>query len=428
MRAFTWFLGAALLAGLEPPGMAAQPQDVIVVSTAADLQAALTPENAGRRIRVLSGTYPVGGPLVVPDGVTLEGEGLMTGADLPDGFEIGTETRIVPDPAALPFGGDLLTLGDGVTIRGLIIEDVAGRAGNVVAVRSRTPRDRVSASILRCEIINPKPSGAGPDGPLGRALAVLTQNRSLAADPPPDEDAVVSVLLTHSIVRSTGGGSAIFAINFASRGDVTVVTRSNRIFGSFEIDGGVSRPDEVKDARLAVESDGNVYSPLAGAPVAWTIHGASGAPVPMFVAPGTSGNVVRFTSMGDVISGFPTGIAATGARRRNLTSGPHSDNVVDLRLIGLQLSTSAADLVLHGAAANGRFAPGDGNVVRALMIGVTGSGTRLNSYEHETGAGQPQSLGTGNELRILGSPSSFRVLNPGIDPAPAAEFFNGLDR
>jgi hypothetical protein len=408
--------------------MAAQRQDVIVVSTAADLQAALTPENAGRRIRVLSGTYLVRGPLVVPDGVTLEGEGVMTGADLPDGFEIGTETRIVPDPAALPFGGDLLTLGHGVTMRGLIIEDVAGRPGNVVAVRSRTPGDRVWASILRCEIVNPKPSGAGPDGPLGRALAVLTQNRLFAADPPPDEDAAVSVLLTHSILRSTGGGSAIFAINFASRGDVTVVARSNRIFGSIEVDGGVSRPDEVKDARLAVESDGNVYSPLAGAPVAWTIHGASGAPLPMFVAPGTSGNVVRFTSMGDVISGFPTGIAATGARRRNLTSGPHSNNVVDLRLIALQLNTGAADLVLHGAVANGNFSPGDGNIVRALMIGVTGSGTRSNSYENETGAGQPQSLGTGNELRILGSPDSFGVLNPGIDPAPATEFFNGVDR
>jgi hypothetical protein len=401
---------------------------VIVVGTAADLQAAQTPENAGRRIRVLSGTYLVGGPLVVPDGVTLEGEGVMTGAHLPDGFEIGTETRIVPDPAALPFGGDLLTLGHRATIRGLIIEDVAGRPGNVVGVRSRTPGDRVWASILRSEIVNPKPSGAGPDGPLGRALAVLTQNRSFAADPPPDEDAVVSVLLTHSIVRSTGGGSAIFAINFASRGDVTVVTRSNRIFGSFEIDGGVSRPDEVKDARLTVESDGNVYSPLAAEPVAWTIHGGSGAPLPGFVAPGTSGNVVRFTSMGDVIGGFPTGIAATGGRRRNLTSGPNSHDAVDLRLIGLQLSTSAADFVLNGAAANGPFSPGDGNSVRALMIGVTGSGTRLNSYEHETGAGQPQSLGTGNELRILGSPSSFGVLNPGVDPTPPVEFFNGADR
>jgi hypothetical protein len=416
-----------VLAGLEPLGIAAQAQDVIVVSTAADLQAALTPENAGRRIRVLSGTYQVSGPLVVPDGVTLEGDGVMTGVDLPNGFEIGTETRIVPDPAAPLFGGDLLTLGHGVTIRGLIIEDEKGRPGNVVAVRSRTPGDQVSAFVVRCEIVNPKPSGADLDGPSGRALAILTQNRSFAADPPPDEDAVVSVLLTHSIVRSTGGGSAIFAVNFAARGDVTVVTRSNRIFGSFELDGGVSRPDEVKGARLTVESDGNVYSGLADAPVAWTMHGASGAPIPMFKAPGTSGNIVRFTSMGDVITGFRTGIAATGARRRSLTLGANSDNVLDLRLIGLQLSTSAVDFVFNGAAANGSFSPGDGNVLRALMIGVTGSGTRLNAYENETGAGQPQSLGTGNELRILGSPNSFGVLNPGIDPAPPAEFFNGLD-
>jgi len=38
--------------------------------------------------------------------------------------------------------------------------------------------------------------------------------------------------------------------------------------------------------------------------------------------------------------------------------------------------------------------------------------------------GQPQNLGSGNELRILGSPVSFSVLNPDIDPAPSAEFFN----
>src|SRR5688572_27065269 len=51
--------------------------NTIVVSSAAELVAALVPENAGRRIRVRFGTYDVSQPLLVPDGATLEGEGVM---------------------------------------------------------------------------------------------------------------------------------------------------------------------------------------------------------------------------------------------------------------------------------------------------------------------------------------------------------------
>ena len=407
--------------------LAAKPPSLIIVSDAAGLQAALTSENEGRRIHLLRGTYQVHAPLVVPDGVILDGEGVMLGSVLPEGFENGTETRIVPDASA-PFAGDLLTLGHGATIRALIVEDIPRRSGNVVAVHSRAPADRVSASIERCEIVNPKANGAGPDGPLGRGLAVLTRNGSLGAAPPPDEDAEVSVTLTRSIIRSTAGASAIFAINFASRGDVTITASLNRIYGSIEITGGVSRPDEVKDARLTVHSEWNEYSTLGGAPVAWTIDGGSGAPVPNFVAPGTSGNVVRLTSIGDRVEGFPAGVAATAGKRHNSTSGPTSNNVVDLRLIGLRLETegpNAADLILHGAGADGQYAPGDDNILRVLMVGVSGSGSRQNSYANEIDAGQALNLGTGNRLEVLGSETSFGVLNPEIVPAPPAEFFRG---
>ena len=57
------------------------------------------------------------------------------------------------------------------------------------------------------------------------------------------------------------------------------------------------------------------------------------------------------------------------------------------------------------------------------MVGVTGSGARANSYADEQGLAGPQNLGTGNQLVILSSPFVFGLLNPGIIPAPAAEFF-----
>jgi len=428
-----WLSSTALACfGLYGFPVEAQSRLPIVVHDAPGLQDALTPANAGRTVHLERGEYLITAPLVVPDGATLEGEGIMLGRGLPDGFAAGSETHILP---VTSFSGDLITLGHGAAIKDIIVEDVFGRTGNdnVIAIHSRTPGDRVSASITRCEIINPKRPGAGPDGPLGRALAVLTSNPRLANAPPPDEDANVSVVVSHSIIRATGGSSAIFAINFASRGEITIVATSNRIFGSMELTGGVSRPDEVRDARLTVRSEHNVYAPDVDAPagttpVAWTIDGGSGAPVPNFAAPGTSGNEVRFTSLSDVIDGFPAGVVATAGKRHNLTSGPSSSNLVAVQLIGLQLRTRAegSDLMFHAAAADGPYPPGDGNLLRVLMAGVSGSGERRNDYANEVGAGLPQDLGTGNQLEVVGSPASFRVLNPGILPPPTSDFFVGF--
>jgi hypothetical protein len=322
MNGWIWLVCAAISLAGWPRISAASRSHTVVVGPGADLPAVVADADAGTRIHIGAGTYRLGKPLVVPDGVTLEGDGVMLGHDLPDGFAAGTETRLLADAATTP--GDLVTLGDGATLRALVIEDIANRPGNVVSVHSRGADDHVTASIEHCEIRDPKLPGAGPDGPLGRALAVLTQNRSLAAFPPPDVDAKVSVSVTHSIVRASGGSSAIFAINFASRGDITVVVRSNRLYGSIEMTGGVSRPDEVIGASLTVRSEGNVYSGAVTAPVAWTIDGGSGAPVPGFVAPGTSGNRVRFSSIGDAIEGFrrlslrPRGSATTRRLVRTL--------------------------------------------------------------------------------------------------------------
>src|SRR5436190_12516681 len=51
--------------------------NAIVVTSSAELVAALVPANAGHRILVHAGSYNLGQTLVVPDGATLEGEGVM---------------------------------------------------------------------------------------------------------------------------------------------------------------------------------------------------------------------------------------------------------------------------------------------------------------------------------------------------------------
>src|SRR5262245_41971333 len=98
----------------------------IVVTTTAELEAALTPANQGKRILVRAGVYDLGQALNVPDDVTLVGEGEMGFDDCgrPSGIEPAGRTLLRSTPALV---GDILTLGDGVTLRGLVIEDVPGR-------------------------------------------------------------------------------------------------------------------------------------------------------------------------------------------------------------------------------------------------------------------------------------------------------------
>jgi hypothetical protein len=93
-------------------------QAPLVVRSAPQLLEALQPENAGRHIRVLRGDYAIDRSLVVPDGATLEGEGVMAMAPdgLPGGFEPGTETTL---RASDGFEGHLLTLGHGSAVKGL---------------------------------------------------------------------------------------------------------------------------------------------------------------------------------------------------------------------------------------------------------------------------------------------------------------------
>jgi len=421
-------------ASLQPAGKA------IVVFNAAELVAALSPENAGRRILVRAGTYAVNAPLTVPDGATLEGEGVMQfdGAGLPAGFGAGPRTTLIMSTNA---PGNMLTLGDGATIRRLEISDLAGRAGNVVAVVSRGAGDRVSASIAESEIVNPNPIGVAPEGPTGNGLLVLTLNPNLGADPGPHEGAALTAGMVRSVVRSTAGGAGLFAFNFAALGRVSVTLDGNIIGGGIIANGGVSRPDAVHDARVGIQSHRNLYrddsqDPCSIPHLGWNFTGGSGPVVPLPVAE-TARNSLRVQSVDDRIEGFTTGVLASGSRRffASPIAGPSTDNSVDLELLGGRISTPSCggaqfvtDLDLSGAlAGSDDLFAGDGNSLRVVMRGVTGSGPRFNRYANSVGPSgpQPPELQGANRLEIAGSPEAFAATNRNIDPAPGAEHFTG---
>src|SRR5262245_42369186 len=92
----------------------------VVVTTAAELEAALVPANAGAQILVAEGEYEVSHPLTVPDDAILAGEGVMSfdGSGLPNGIAPSGRTVL---RASATLAGDILTLGNGSTIRNLVI-------------------------------------------------------------------------------------------------------------------------------------------------------------------------------------------------------------------------------------------------------------------------------------------------------------------
>ena len=418
-------------------------ENAIIVSSSAELVAALVPENAGRRIRVRSGVYDVSQPLFVPDGATLEGEGVMLldDAGLPTGFTAATRTALTMTANT---AGDVLTLGDGATVRRIAIEDLAGRVGNPIAVVSRDAGDRVSATIAEVDIGNPNAHTVAPSGPTGCGVTVLSQNPNLGSDPPAHAGAVISLTITRSLIRSpaTGTGCGLFAFNFAPFASVSVTLTSNVVGGGIIANGGVSRPDAVHDSRTTIHSRRNLYRDDSPAPcvsrhLGWNVTGGSGTPVPLPIQE-TARNAVRLRSLHDRIESFTTAILAVGGRRffASPVAGPTTDNSVDLALIGTTISTPAcggtlpvADFRLAGAlVSNASLAPGNGNTLRSVIRGVTASGPRSNVYADvlgPTGPLSPELQGTGNRLEIVGTLRAFARTNRAIDPAPGSEFFTG---
>ena len=400
----------------------------IIVSSSAELVAALTPENAGRRILVRAGAYAIDQPLFVPAGAVLEGEGVMLfdAAGLPVGFAAGTRTTLT---MVSNTSGNILTLGNGVTVRALDIVDLPGRSGNAIAVVSDGPGDRVSATIAETEIVNPN-NHASPQqqGPTGCGVVVFTANPSFASDPPPHEGAAMSALIVRSLIHSpaTGIGCGVFAFNFASFGSVAVTLAGNVVGGGIIANGGVSRPDAVHDAEVSLQSHRNLYrddspDPCASRHLGWHLRGGSSPPFQIPI-PETSRNALRMHSVDDRIEGFTTGVyVLVGGRFFPLIHGQANDNSVDLDLLGTTISTPSCDGAsfvndLRWSAA-GSAATGTGNSLRAVMRRVTGSGPRFNIY----------AAPGDNRLEIVGSPEAFAQTNHGIEAPPGPEFFTSYN-
>src|SRR5215470_6129200 len=407
--------------GAQPGHLDEAASPTIIVTTASELAAALSPANAGARILARAGVYDVSQALTVPDDATLVGEGVMIfdESGLPTGFEASGRTVL---RATVGLAGDVLTLGDGSAVENLVIEDIVGRpvAGNPVAVVSRVAGDFISATIAQCEIVNPNPALVGT----GRGVAVMTLNPNLGQDPPPHEGAVLELEMTQSIVRSPGGGDGVFAINFASHSQIGLDLESNVIGGALGGSGGVGRPDAVTGAGLIIQSRHNLYRSDSAVPTAngWALFG--GADAPFVVSGASTFNSLQIHSKNDTIEGFATGIAAAGGRRFGALSGPISSNRMEMNLLGTRVVTTTADLRLSGGRSlvPGVF-PDEGNTLHVVVHQASGSGPRANVYVDAATASPGGSLGAGNRLEIVGNANAFDQTNENFIPPPPAEFF-----
>jgi hypothetical protein len=225
--------------------------------------------------------------------------------------------------------------------------------------------------------------------------------------------------MRRSIIRSPGGGTGVFAINFAAHTEIGLVLLHNVIGGSLIATGGVSRPDAVTGASVSIESRRNLYEnqgPLANT-LGWNLIGGAGSPA--FPSAASTFNRLQIDSRNDTIQGFHLGIVAIGGQRFLAGAGPSSANRLDLEVHALRVQSTTADLTLFGARSFvGGVSPGDGNTLRLLLRQSTGSGPRVNLYGDSW-----MDLGVGNELEIVGTERAFVRTNDDFDPIPPAEFF-----
>ena len=424
------------------PAHAQQPDATIVVRTSEELRLALAANlavnNGARQILMLRGTYPVDAPISVPDGVSLSGEGVMRvdSSGVASGTEPGTETTLV---ASSRFDGDILTLGNGARVQGLVVRDMevadgTQRNGNVVAVASRSARDVVVASIIECEIFSPNPPGFTQLGPTGRGIVAMV--RDSAQESLPDEGASLRVNVARSVVHGRKTGVAVFVINFAGASATRIALSHSRIEGRFVATGGANRLHVVTHSVTEIESDHNVFAaPAESEPPGWMLFGGSSSPhIPTHESAGPGFNTLRMRSVSDLIEGFQVGVLAVAGRRVFANSGEASDNRVELDLTDLHIRTEgigAADFSLFAALAEpdaqlGReFAIGDRNTLRARIVESHGSGQRANEYATHFGPLNAINFGSRNRIEFVGDLATFRTSNDHIEPEPSAQYFIG---
>jgi hypothetical protein len=396
----------------------------IVVTTTAELLAALTLDNGDLTIFVQRGTYLLDHAIQVPDNVALIGEGemLYDGTGLPTGFAPESRTVIAAMPGV---SGNFVTLENGASLQGLVIQEAvrpAATGGAVVAVTSRRPADSVSAQVGECEIISHNPPGGNILGVTGRGLLAITLNPRPINGALSHAQSYVSVHMTQSIIRTPAGGSGVLASNNAGGSHVEMHLRQNVIGGESGGAGGASRPDSVAGATTLIQSHGNLYRAeiTSLTSVGWNMHGGPDAPA-AGIPEETFNNRLSVHSVDDRIEGFARAITAFAGRRNNALSAPSSSNELELILHGTRIRSTVTDLVLRGASSViAGMAAGNGNELRATIRNVTGSGPRANAYTH---ALPDPDLGTGNRLVITGSLNAFTRTNEAILPMPGAQFF-----
>jgi hypothetical protein len=391
----------------------------IVVTTAAELDAALSPGAGDLTIFMQRGTYLLDHAIQVPDNTALIGEGTMLydGEGLPTGFAPEGRTVIAAIPGVT---GNFVTLGDGASLQGLVIQDVVRPAltgGSVVVVLSRNPGDSVSAQVAECEIINPNPvTGPGLTGAVGRGLMARTVNGVGGAAP--HEQSQLSVHLPQSIIRSPGFGDGIFAINNASGSHIELHLRRN-VVGKLGANGGVSRQDSTVGATMLIQSIGNLYRADNPAPtsIGWQLNGGRDAPMLAPVIAGeTLNNKLSIHSIDDQIEGFGRAIVATAGMRMSAAAGVISSNEMELILEGTRVVSTVSDFQLFGA--RNLLGTANGNELRVTMHNVVGSGPRTNTYGDAA-----SNLGIGNRLIITGNLNAFSRTNEAILPMPGEQFF-----
>ena len=389
----------------------------IVVTNTAELVAALAPHPGDLTIYVQRGTYLLNHPIVVPANTTVIGDGLMEyEADgLPTGFVPDSRTVIA---AIAGVTGDFVSLRDGASLRGLVIQDVVRpgtTGGGVIAVASTAPGSVVSTEVTACEIVNPNPNAGAPTGPSGRGLLAIT--RDSVGGSASHEQSQVSVQLRQSIIRTPANGDGIFAINNASGSHIELHLRQN-VIGKVAANGGVSRAGSTAGSTTLIESNGNLYrADVPGPGSGWNFNGGSDAPGAGAAAGATLNNKLTMHSVGDRLEGFPRAITLTGGQRMHALAGPISSNEVELILQDTRVASLTSDFFFRGASSiPAGVAAGDFNEVRVVMRNVTGSGPRTNDYINSI-------LGTGNRLLFVGNLNAFRRTNQAISPAPGAQFF-----
>jgi hypothetical protein len=404
------------------------------VTDVAGLYAAVGAARSGTVVALAPGEYRLDRPLIVPDGVALDGGGRMA-ADAggrATGLRTGAVAVLV---VAGDWSGDAVSLGNGSELRGLRIQDqqldsASPAAGlrNVVAVVSRRAGDRVAAIIRDCEIGTDQAFGVGRNGPLGRAIIALTRNLAEAGGP--HGGARVDLRLARSVVRAPES-NALFAINFASNGQVDLRIDDSLLAGVLSATGGTARPDAVSGARTTLRSRNSRYLRTGRYDrFGWQLNGGSGTPhAGIGSAAGAERNELAVDSRGDAIEGFRVGVQAAAGRRVGTLSGASSGNVARLRLRDLSIKGTgegSVDFDLYGALAEqlpggnaAATAVGEGNILQVELRGFRGG----NGVSRYISASRPAD-GERNRVWFVGEPRRFSRSNPAFLPVPAGEFFS----